>query len=80
MDKDGNLKYEDPEKVVRRFQESKRSDGETLLDMHIWNDRHEKGWMRRRRIASKKRYEFDKKHVLDLAKYIQFVQENKDKK
>ena len=34
--------------------------------------------MRRKRLEEKRRYEFDKKHVTDLAKYIAFVQDNKD--
>jgi hypothetical protein len=78
-DKDGKRRHEDPERVVHRFQEQRRSDGESLLDLHFYNDKHEKAWMRRKRLTDKRRYEFDKKHVMDLAKYIQFVQDNKDK-
>jgi hypothetical protein len=65
--------------VVKRFQEQRRSDGEGLLNMHIYNDRHEKAWMKRKRLDEKRRYDFDKDHVMDLAKYIQFVQDNKEK-
>jgi hypothetical protein len=75
----GKSKHEDPERVVIRHQEQRRSDGEALLDMHYYNDRHEKAWMRRKRMAEKRRYEFDRKHVTDLAKYIAFVQDNKQK-
>jgi hypothetical protein len=78
-DKDGKIKHEDPERVVKRFQEQRRSDGEGLLNMHIYNDRHEKAWMKRKRLDEKRRYDFDKDHVMDLAKYIQFVQDNKEK-
>jgi hypothetical protein len=78
-DKDGKKRHEDPERVVRRFQMQRRSDGEALLDVHIFNDKHEKAWMRRKRLDEKRRYDFDRKHVMDLAKYIQFVQDNKDK-
>jgi hypothetical protein len=78
-DKDGKLRYEDPERVVKRFQEARQGDGAALLDVHLWNDRHEKPWMEKRRLAARKRYNFDKKHVMDLAKYIQFVQDNKEK-
>ena len=79
--RDGNkLKHEDPERVVKRFQEQRRgSDGEGLLDLHMYNDRHEKPWMKKKRLAEKRRYDFDKNHVMDLAKYIQFVQDNKEK-
>ncbi|KAL3905925.1 MAG: hypothetical protein SGARI_004233 [Bacillariaceae sp.] len=77
--RDGKRRHEDPESVVRRHQEERRSDGQSLLDLESWNDRHEKKWMRRKRLDEKRRYEFDKKHVFDLAKYISFVQENKDK-
>jgi hypothetical protein len=70
----GRRIHEDPEDVVKRHQEERRSDGQSLLDMDIWNDRHEKRWMRRKRLSEKRRYEFDKKHVNDLAKYIAFVQ------
>jgi hypothetical protein len=77
--RDGKLKHEDPERVVSRHHEQRRSDGEGLLDLHFYNDRHEKAWKRRKRLAEKRRYEFDKKHVTDLAKYIAFVQDNKDK-
>jgi hypothetical protein len=72
--KTGKRVHEDPEDVVKRHQEQRRSDGQSLLDLHIWNDRHEKKWMRRKRLEQKRRYEFDKKHVNDLAKYIAFVQ------
>jgi hypothetical protein len=77
--KTGKRKHEDPEAIVRRHQEERRSDGQSLLDLEAWNDRHEKRWMRRKRLEQKKRYDFDKKHVFDLAKYIAFVQENKEK-
>jgi hypothetical protein len=77
VDNSGKRKYEDPERVVKRFQDARRADGETLLDIHLWNTKHEKPWMKRRRMIEKKRYEFDKRHVLDLAKYIQFVQDKK---
>ena len=78
-DKDGKQRHEDPAKVIRRFQEQRRSDGEALLDLHFYNDRHEKAWMKRKRLAEKRRYDFDKKHVNELVSYIKFVQENKDK-
>jgi hypothetical protein len=81
--KTGKLKYEDPEQVVLRFQEHTRaSDGATLSSIHLWNDRHEKTWMRKKRLASLRQYNQDKQNVLDLAKYIEFKQENKttDKK
>jgi len=78
--KDGKKRHEDPERVVRRFQEQRRSDGESLLDLHFYNDKHEKAWMKRKRLDDQRRYEFDKKHVMDLAKYIQFVQDNSPKK
>jgi hypothetical protein len=77
--KDGKRRHEDPELVVQRYREERRSDGQSLLDLEAWNDRHEKNWMRRKRLEEKRRYEFDTKHVFDLAKYISFVQENKDK-
>ena len=77
--RDGKRRHEDPEMIVRRHQEERRSDGQSLLDLEAWNDRHEKKWMRRKRLDEKRRYDFDKKHVTDLAKYISFVQENKDK-
>ena len=75
-DKDGKKKYEDPEMVANRFQEQVRSDGEALMDIHAHNDRHEKAWMKKKRLANKKQYEVDKKHVMDLAKYIEFVKGN----
>ena len=78
VDRNGKRKHEDPEQVVMRHREERRSDGEALLDLHFYNDRHEKEWMRRKRLEEKRRYEFDKKHVTDLAKYIAFVQDNKD--
>mmetsp|Transcript_30715 Transcript_30715/g.57502 ORF Transcript_30715/g.57502 Transcript_30715/m.57502 type:complete len:136 (-) Transcript_30715:290-697(-) len=78
-DKNGRRRHEDPERVVMRHREERRSDGEALLDLHFYNDRHEKNWMRRKRLQDKRRYEFDKKHVTDLAKYIAFVQDNKAK-
>jgi hypothetical protein len=75
--KTGKLKYEDPSQVVLRFQEHTRaSDGATLSSIHLWNDRHEKTWMRKKRLASLRQYNQDKQNVLDLAKYIEFVQEN----
>lgn len=76
----GKKTHEDPERVVRRFQEQRRSDGESLLDLHFYNERHEKAWMKRKRLDDQRRYEFDKNHVMDLAKYIQFVQDNTTKK
>lgn len=79
-DKNGKRKHEDPERVADRFREQRRSDGEVLLDLHLYNDRHEKSWMRRKRLADKRRYDFDKKHVMDLAKYIQFVQKDDKEK
>ncbi|KAG7350539.1 hypothetical protein IV203_009899 [Nitzschia inconspicua] len=79
VDKNGKRRHEDPEMVVRRHQEERRSDGQSLLDLEAWNDRHEKNWMRRKRLEQKRRYDFDKKHVSDLAKYIAFVQENSEK-
>ena len=70
-------KYEDPSNVAKRFQEPKRGkDGATLLSLHLWNDKHEKPWMKRKRLESLKIYNRNKQHVLDLAKYIEFVQEN----
>mmetsp|Transcript_132750 Transcript_132750/g.197701 ORF Transcript_132750/g.197701 Transcript_132750/m.197701 type:complete len:111 (+) Transcript_132750:112-444(+) len=78
IEKDGRRKHEDPELVANRFREQVRSDGQALIDIHAYNDRHEKPWMKRKRLQGKKRYDFDKKHVMDLAKYIEFVQENKD--
>lgn len=80
VDRDGKRRHEDPVRVVRRFQEQRRSDGEGLLDLYSYNEKHEKAWMRRKRLADQKRYDFDKKHVMDLAKYIQFVQDNTEKK
>jgi hypothetical protein len=77
--KDGKRKHEDPERVVKRFQEQRRGDGEGLLNLHVYNDKHEKAWMKRKRMAEKRRYDFDKNHVMDLAKYIQFVQDNIEK-
>ncbi len=79
VSKDGKKRHEDPEMVVQRHQEERRSDGQSLLDLESWNDRHEKKWMRPKRLESKRRYNFDKKHVSDLVKYISFVQENRDK-
>ena len=79
-DNEGKRRHEDPERVVRRFQEQLRSDGESLVDLHFHNDKHEKACMKRQRLANKRRYDFDKKHVLDLVKYIQFVQDNAPKK
>lgn len=76
----GKKRHEDPTRVVKRFQDQVRSDGEALIDLHTYNDKHEKAWMRRKRLNEKKRYEFDKKNVMDLAKYIEFVQDNKEKK
>lgn len=82
--KDGNNKnsnnanalvHEDPEQVVRRHTDEVRADGEALLDLMFFNDRHEKAWMKRKRLQNLRRYEFDKKHVTDLAKYIAFVQD-----
>jgi hypothetical protein len=78
-EKDGTQKHEDPARVIKRFQEQCRSDGMSLLDLHFYNDRHEKAWMKRKRMADKRRYEFDKKHVMDLVKYIQFVKDNSSK-
>ena len=69
-------KHEDPEQVIRRHMDETRSDGESLLDLMFFNEKHEKKWMKRVRLQNKKRYEFDKKHVTDLAKYISFVQQN----
>uniref|UniRef100_A0A7R9ZIQ2 Uncharacterized protein n=1 Tax=Craspedostauros australis TaxID=1486917 RepID=A0A7R9ZIQ2_9STRA len=80
VDKEGNVKYDDPSVVVRRFKDSQRADGHALLDLHLWNERHEKKWMKKQRLIAKKRYEFDKQHVMNLAKYIEFIQDNKDKK
>mmetsp|Transcript_83076 Transcript_83076/g.240424 ORF Transcript_83076/g.240424 Transcript_83076/m.240424 type:complete len:114 (+) Transcript_83076:86-427(+) len=79
VDADGKKRYEDPERVIKRFQEQRRSDGQSLLDLHFYNDKHEKAWMKRKRLDDQRRYEFDKKHVMDLAKYIQFVQDNSQK-
>jgi hypothetical protein len=79
VDKEGKRRHEDPDRVIKRFQEQRRSDGESLLDLHFYNDKHEKAWMKRKRLNDQKRYEFDKKHVMDLAKYIQFVQDNSQK-
>ena len=70
--------HEDPEQVVRRHTDEVRSDGEALLDLMFFNDRHEKAWMKRKRLEGIRRYEFDKKHVTDLAKYIAFVQDHKE--
>lgn len=74
--KEGKKTHEDPERVVKRFQEQRRSDGASLLDLHFYNEKHEKAWMKRKRLADQRRYQFDKKHVMELAKYIQFVQDN----
>ena len=78
-DKEGKRRHDDPERVIKRFQEQRRSDGESLLDLHFYNEKHEKAWMKRKRLNDQRRYEFDKKHVMDLAKYIQFVQDNSQK-
>ena len=78
-DKEGKRRHEDPDRVIKRFQEQRRSDGESLLDLHFYNEKHEKAWMKRKRMNDQRRYEFDKKHVMDLAKYIQFVQDNSKK-
>eukprot|EP00529_Nitzschia_sp_RCC80_P037419 CAMPEP_0113488800 /NCGR_PEP_ID=MMETSP0014_2-20120614/26204_1 /TAXON_ID=2857 /ORGANISM="Nitzschia sp." /LENGTH=154 /DNA_ID=CAMNT_0000382525 /DNA_START=3 /DNA_END=467 /DNA_ORIENTATION=+ /assembly_acc=CAM_ASM_000159 len=75
----GKKYHEDPERVVLRCVDERRSDGESLLDLEFYNDKHEKPWMKRKRLALQRRYEFDKKHVSDLAKYIAFVQEHKEK-
>ena len=69
----GNRKYEDPELLAKRFREQVRSDGQALMDIDAWNDRHEKKWMKRRRLESKREYLAKKKQVMDLAKYIEFV-------
>mmetsp|Transcript_6148 Transcript_6148/g.17453 ORF Transcript_6148/g.17453 Transcript_6148/m.17453 type:complete len:193 (-) Transcript_6148:210-788(-) len=69
------IAHEDPEQVVRRHTDEVRADGENLLDLMFFNDRHEKAWMKRKRLQNLRRYEFDKKHVNDLAKYIAFVQD-----
>ena len=74
--KAGELVHEDPEMVVRRHTDETRSDGEGLLDLMFYNDRHEKAWKKRQRLRATKRYDFDKKHVNDLAKYIAFKQEH----
>ncbi len=79
IDRDGKKRHEDPDRVVKKFQEQRRSDGMSLLDLHFYNDKHEKAWMKTKRMADKRRYEFDKKHVMDLVKYIQFVQDNTQK-
>lgn len=79
VDRDGKPRHEDPERVVKRFQEQRRSDGQSILDLHFYNEKHEKSWMKRKRLNDQRRYEFDKKHVMDLAKYIQFVQKNSEK-
>jgi len=71
-------KHEDPEQVIRRHTEQTRSDGESLIDLMFFNDKHEKAWMKRKRLQGIKRYEFDKRHVTDLAKYIAFVKDQKD--
>lgn len=73
-----NFVHEDPEQIVRRHTDETRSDGEALLDLMFFNDRHEKAWRKRQRLQRIKRYEFDKKHVNDLAKYIAFVKDNKE--
>lgn len=73
-----NYSHEDPEQVVRRHTDETRSDGEALLDLMFFNDRHEKAWRKRQRLKSKNRYEFDKKHVNNLAKYIAFVKDHKE--
>ena len=78
--KKGERKHEDPGMVVRRHMDETRSDGEPLLDLMFYNDRHEKGWMKRKRLKEKKRHDFDKKKINDLAKYIAFVQDNKERK
>lgn len=70
--------HEDPEVVCRRHTDETRSDGESLLDLMFFNDRHEKAWKRRQRLKATKRYEFDKKHVNDLAKYITFVKDHEE--
>ena len=70
--------HEDPEQVVRRHTDETRSDGEPLLDLMFYNDRHEKAWRKRQRLKAQKRYDFDKKHVNDLAKYIAFVKDHKE--
>mmetsp|Transcript_18153 Transcript_18153/g.39578 ORF Transcript_18153/g.39578 Transcript_18153/m.39578 type:complete len:160 (+) Transcript_18153:168-647(+) len=72
------MMHEDPEQVVRRHTNEVRADGESLLDLMFYNDRHEKAWMKRKRMDSLRRYEFDKKHVTDLAKYISFVHDYND--
>ena len=70
--------HEDPEQIVRRHTDETRADGEALLDLMFYNDRHEKAWKKRQRLKETKRYEFDKKHVNDLAKYIAFVKDHKE--
>jgi len=75
--KSDDLVHEDPELVARRHTDETRSDGEGLLDLMFYNDRHEKAWRKRQRLKGLKRYEFDRKHVNDLAKYIAFKQEAK---
>jgi hypothetical protein len=77
--KTSNFVHEDPEQVVRRHTDETRSDGEPLLDLMFYNDRHEKAWRKRQRLQANKRYEFDKKHVNDLAKYIAFVKDHEEK-
>jgi len=74
------MKHEDPEHVVRRHQyhREQRSDGEALIDLMFFNDKHEKAWMKRKRLQGIKRYEFDKRHVTNLAKYIAFVKDQKE--
>jgi len=70
--------HEDPESVIRRHTDEVRSDGATLMSIYEHNDRHEKAWKKRQRLKNLRRYEFDKKHVNDLAKYIAFVKDNED--
>lgn len=77
--KPSQMVHEDPEQVVRRHTDEVRSDGEALLDLMFYNDRHEKAWRKRQRLQNLRRYQFDKKHVTDLAKYIAFVQDYGDK-
>merc|ERR1719491_1549871 len=74
------MKHEDPEQVVRRhrYAQEQRSDGEALIDLMFFNDKHEKAWMKRKRLQGIKRYEFDKLHVTNLAKYIAFIKDQKE--
>eukprot|EP00579_Thalassiosira_antarctica_P000924 CAMPEP_0201865562 /NCGR_PEP_ID=MMETSP0902-20130614/408_1 /ASSEMBLY_ACC=CAM_ASM_000551 /TAXON_ID=420261 /ORGANISM="Thalassiosira antarctica, Strain CCMP982" /LENGTH=133 /DNA_ID=CAMNT_0048390343 /DNA_START=39 /DNA_END=440 /DNA_ORIENTATION=+ len=73
--KAGQLTFEDPDLADARMFRAMRAEAPLRRKPNF--SRHEKGWMRRKRLKAQKRYLRLQEGVNELKAYIQFKQDNK---